>query len=394
VLSAAWLAPHHHGGSSSRRLAAIKTTAKKGPKRDDHNEESFSTQKRWSLFQNSCDGDEDTAKIVSDEESIPISTRTTTRRRDVVIHGLTLAAPAIFWLPLLLSSFPEASMATAETRCDPSDRRCGPDGKLRNNDELLSTTKPIPKVTNRITHVVQLVIYVGERREETGAIRFGLYGEDCPANTRRMLEFLTTRGITGPLKPTKEDDIGLKSAPVSLLEGGIVPNICSGTAVDFGVPSQAKAYAQSRGLVKAGDNFVPQSRPFSDALELEPFPRPHNVAGLISVPLKGIGYGGDVSFLSDDEAFLSAFLITADAAPTLDKDKDNKSSSRRRRRVIGQVIDDDSMKFLNRLATLPTQKKGLIKEVIPGESSGPPLLKVTIRDIGVQKVPPTSQQKS
>jgi cyclophilin family peptidyl-prolyl cis-trans isomerase len=211
---------------------------------------------------------------------------------------------------------------------------------------------------------------IGERREEAVFIRFGLYGDDCPSSVKQMLQFLTT-GLSSMDKETLDNSIGIQTAPVSLIEGGAVPNICSGKAVDFGVPSQSKAYAKSRGLRAAGPNFVPQTPPPSLQIEDE-FPRTHSVAGLVSVPAKGIGYAGATE---DDEAYSSAFLITADEVPALDK---------MGRRVIGQVIDAQSMQFLARLASLPVQrgKNG----IIPGQTSGPPLLKVRVRDVGVQKV--------
>lgn len=142
--------------------------------------------------------------------------------------------------------------------------------------------------------------------------------------------------------------------------------------MDFGVTSQAYAFARSRGLRSAGDEFVSQPKPNPDDTKDDPFLRSHDIAGLISVPAKGIGWEG--FFESDDEAYGSAFQITADAVPSLDKSN----------RVIGQVIDEPSMAFLARLAALPT-KKGF-KGVIPGQNSGPPLLKVTIRDVTVKKV--------
>lgn len=264
---------------------------------------------------------------------------------------------------------PTQAGAEERGRCDAEDVRCQQDGQLGE----APVGRPIPRVTNKITHVVQLIIDVGERREEAGFIRFGLYGEDCPQSTREMLLFLS-RGITSMDGSTLENSIGLEYAPVSLTESGSVPTIYSGKAVDFGVFSQAKAYAKSRGLRTAGPNFVPQNRP--PPIDGESFPRPHEVAGLISIPTKGIGYGGP-NGVPIDEAYASAFTITADATPSLD---DKKS----RQRVIGQVIDDPSMQFLARLASLPVQKgKG---SGIPGAAAGPPLLKVRVREIGVQKV--------
>lgn len=87
-----------------------------------------------------------------------------------------------------------------------------------------------------------------------------------------------------------------------------------------------------------------------------------------------MGYGG-TGFESDDECYESAFLITAKAVPDLD---------RQNRVVIGQILDAESMAFLERLANVPT-KRG-IRGVIPGQTSGPPLPKVTVRQIQVSKV--------
>jgi Cyclophilin type peptidyl-prolyl cis-trans isomerase/CLD len=252
-------------------------------------------------------------------------------------------------------------------RCDATDPRCGPDGQLGE----LPVGKEIPKVTNKITHVAEIVVDIG--REETGVLHLGFYGEDCPGSVSEMLQFLTS-GIVTTNKLVFENGMGIKSAPVSLLQGGKIPDIVPSKLVDFGVPSQSMAYSRSRGLRSAGDEFMPQPRPNPDKVKDDAFPRKHDVAGLISIPSKGIGYGGS-GFEPDDEAYESAFQITADAVPSLDKAN---------RRVIGQVIDAPSMAFLARLASLPT-KKG-IKGVIPGQTSGPPLLKVTVRDVEAKKV--------
>lgn len=83
-------------------------------------------------------------------------------------------------------------------------------------------------------------------------------------------------------------------------------------------------------------------------------------------------YDSDSSNL--DEIYSSAFTITDAPLPLFDKQPPSH-------RVIGQIIDDESMQFLQRLATLPLQKK-----LGKGGSSGPPLLKVRVRDVGVQKV--------
>ena len=75
----------------------------------------------------------------------------------------------------------------------------------------------------------------------------------------------------------------------------------------------------------------------------------------MSIPKNGLGYGG-LGLDSDDEAFASSFQITASNVPAMDKEG---------RKVIGQIMDEESMAFLARLASSPT-KKGL-KGIIPGK---------------------------
>ena len=263
--------------------------------------------------------------------------------------------------------------------CDAKDVLC----RQRNYDQYvdsfqkvkdLAPGQPIPKVTNKITYVAQLIIDIGEERDgDAGYLRFGLYGDDCPGSVKQMLLFLT-RGITSLDRTALADRLEVDTMPVSLGDGnGSVQNVCPGDGVDFGVPSQSKAFAKSKGTRTAGPNFVPQARPLP-TLETEPYPRKHEVAGLVSVPARGIGHGIEADL---DEIFSSAFTITAGATPALD---DPKNLSKRHR-VIGQVIDNESMQFLDRLANLPVQKK-----LGKGGSSGPPLLKVRVRDVDVQRV--------
>lgn len=256
-------------------------------------------------------------------------------------------------------------------RCDATDPRCGPDGKLR--DEA-PTGEPVPSVTNKITKVVELTFVVG-REKEVGVIRLGLYGDDAPASVLQFLQFVT-RGLKTMSELAFENGMGVQSVPVSLLRGGILGQIVPNQRIEFGIPSQAAAYARSKGMSKAGDDFLPQSKP--KPISNEPTLRKHDVAGLLSIPDKGIGFGGS-GFESDDECFASAFQITAAAVPSMDKEG---------RRVIGQVIDATSMQSLARLSSLPT-KKGF-KGVIPGQNSGPPLLRVLLTDTDVLDVPSSS----
>jgi cyclophilin family peptidyl-prolyl cis-trans isomerase len=255
-------------------------------------------------------------------------------------------------------------------RCDPLDPQCGPDGKLRDTP-LKGEPVPemLPGVT--VTHIVVMNVKIG--REETGTIRFGLYGEACPKSVAELVDVLSPSGLITGSKLMLEDGYGVVSAAVTLGKGyGLLTTISPNQRLVFGVPSQAAAYAKSIGSSKAGDAFQPQSRP-REQLNDERSPRDHTVAGLISIPGGGVGYADNSS---DDEAFNSAFEITAGVVPSMDREH---------RKVVGQVLDEESMAFVARLASLPT-KKG-IKGIIPGQNSGPPLLKTIVKDVQVTTTP-------
>jgi len=104
--------------------------------------------------------------------------------RRSLLKKTTRAGTACISIRLLQSMTPDLVLAASDQRCDPVDQRCGADGKLLSDGEEKIRIKPIPRVTNKITQVVQLVVDVGERREEGNFIRFGLYGDDCPINRR------------------------------------------------------------------------------------------------------------------------------------------------------------------------------------------------------------------
>lgn len=273
-------------------------------------------------------------------------------------------------------------------RCDATDPLCGPDGKLR---ESAIVGKPVPTLVPRsdsnsinngndhdpirFTHVAAIQVEVG--RGEIGVLKLGFYGSEAPEAVQQLVDFLSPTGLSGAVASSRQQQskIGLTQPTVSLQNGGVVTGIVPQSTVEFGVPSQAGAFAKSLGRSKAGDSFVPQPRP--SPLRDTSIIRLHDCAGLISVPGQGLGYGGS-GFESNDKCYESAFLITADAAPALD--------NKRSRVVVGQVLDAESMAFLERLANVPT-KRG-IRGVIPGQTSGPPLPKVVVRQVQVSKVAP------
>ena len=213
----------------------------------------------------------------------------------------------------------------------------------------------------KITDVIELTLTVGVGSTvATNVIRIGLYGDKCPELVKEMTD-LCGRGIV-----TSQDL--LLGAPVRLGQGfGSLTFIRPEERLEFGIPSQKVAYAKSIRKAKAPDEFLPQPRPSGDRLDRvknEQSARLHNVAGLVSVPANGIGYGGGL-LGKDDEAYSSAFQITASSVPDMDKEG---------RKVIGQLIDDNSMNALARLAGSPTRK------MLPGQNGGSPLIKVTVDD--------------
>ncbi len=230
-----------------------------------------------------------------------------------------------------------------------------------------------------ITHVVQMSFSIG-RSDEDCIVRLGLYGNDVAASVEEFLSIVSPAGLKTTSDLMFENGMGVDAIPVSLTRGGILGQIVPGQRLDIGIPLQSAAYARSKGMSNAGENFVPQPRPRE--LRDVPVLRKHDAAGLLSVPAKGIGYGG-TGFESEDECFESSFQITASAIPTMDKEN---------RRVIGQVIDATSMASLARLASLPT-KKGF-RGVIPGQNSGPPLKKVVLDDIQVAAVKSKTTEES
>ncbi|KAL7523739.1 hypothetical protein ACHAWF_000649 [Thalassiosira exigua] len=156
--------------------------------------------------------------------------------------------------------------------------------------------------------------------------------------------------------------------------GGSLTYVRPEERLEFGVSSQKAAYAKSLRKARAPDEFVPQPRPSGQRLESargERSARSHDVAGLISLPKEGIGYGSTFLGVKDDEAYSSAFQITATSVPDMDKEG---------RKVIGQLIDSQSMDLLARLAGSPTRK------MLPGQNGGTPLIKVSVDDSAIFSV--------
>lgn len=269
-------------------------------------------------------------------------------------------------------------------RCDPSDPMCGPNGKLRTSPLVGKLVPELPTTSTVFSHVASIEISIG--RNEIGTIKVGLYGNECPRSVSELIDFLSSDGLSTLDSRSQQNTIGSVSVPVSLSRGGMVTSIVPQASIDLGVPLQSNAYARSLGISKVSDTFIPQPRPNPAVTENDLYVRQHDCAGLVSIPSKGIGYGG-TGFESDDEAYESAFLITNDAIPVFDSQR-----KQQQRRVIGQVIDAASMSFLERLTNLPTNRG--IRGVIPGQTSGPPLVKTVVHDIKIAKVTPPPENST
>lgn len=264
-------------------------------------------------------------------------------------------------------------------RCDATDPRCGPDGSLK---DAPPSGQPIPKQIDdngnelKITNIVNIDMSIG--RSEQGTLTIGLYGNTCPNSVAQMLDFFSENIYSGGILTTSklmlEDGLGVQTTPVSFIKGGNLQLIYPENRLDFGIASQAVSYARAKRLSKAPESFVPQPRPNKEGITEENTARSHNVAGLLSIPKNGLGYGGS-GLESEDEAFASAFEITANNVPAMDKEN---------RKVIGQLMDETSMQFLQRLVSLPTNKG--LKGVIPGQNAGPPLIKVSVTSVSVSNL--------
>jgi len=243
-------------------------------------------------------------------------------------------------------------------RCDASDPNCGPDGRVR-EEPLVG--KSVPDLSGlEVTHVIDLTLNIGVGSNAyIDTIKMGLYGNNCPELVKEIVDLCGRGGLV----TSKNLLLG---APVRIGDGyGALTYIKPDERLEFGVSSQKVAYAKSIRKAKAPEEFVPEPRPSGERLELvrvESSARQHDVAGLISVPKEGVGYGTFLS-ASDDEAYSNAFQITAAGAPDMDKAG---------RKVIGQLLDAKSMDALARLAGSPTRK------LLPTQKGGAPLIKVVV----------------
>jgi hypothetical protein len=215
-------------------------------------------------------------------------------------------------------------------RCDSTDARCGPDGILR---DAPPSGEPVPEIVSPITNIIEMTCTIG--KNETGTLKLGLYGEACPNSVSQFAAFMSLPGLVTENKLMLEDGYGVASAPVTMARGyGLLDAVVPQQRLAFGIPSQAAAYAKSKGKAKAGDNFRPQPRPNKEAVRGEQSARKHDTAGLLSIPRDGLGYADNSN---DDEAFSLAYEITATSVQAMDKEG---------RKAIGQVLDAKSMTFL------------------------------------------------
>ena len=251
-------------------------------------------------------------------------------------------------------------------------------GKLRDSPaEILPLPPFLEGDLAKITDIVQIDVAIGKQAQsETRTLRIGLYGNAFPTLVKQFLDFTSTDqggGLVSSSPLAFDEGYGVSTAPVSLIVGGLLEYIYPERKLEFGVPSQSAAFAKRKGKSKAPEDFMAQPRPKQAMTDDEDkiVVRKHDSAGLISVPRNGIGYANPNA--PDDEAFSNSFGIISAADSSLDK----------KSKVIGQLVDEESMESITRLVALPTRKG--ITGVIPGQNSGPPLVKVSVRSISISK---------
>jgi len=131
-------------------------------------------------------------------------------------------------------------------RCDATDPRCGPDGKLNDAPpEGAAVPQAVDSDGNelKITNIAQIEVQIG--KSEKGVIRLGLYGEALPASVAQFVEFLEN-GIVTTSKLMLEDGYGVSTGPVSFSTGGALNIIYPQNRLDFGILSQGIAYAKGK----------------------------------------------------------------------------------------------------------------------------------------------------
>jgi len=180
----------------------------------------------------------------------------------------------------------------------------------------------VPEPMADIMHVAAIQLEISHGSQEVGVLILGLYGNLAPGSVQELLDFISDNGLTTLTSTTNANMVGRIMAPVTLKQGGVIDSIVPGLYVSLGVPSQTYANAGSQGMAKV-DGFVPQPQlsPLQVSQDTSNV-HLHLVAGLLSVPNKGLGYssstfsfdGDDV----DDETYASSFLIMASLVPALD----------------------------------------------------------------------------
>jgi len=257
-------------------------------------------------------------------------------------------------------------------RCAASDPTCTTGGAKVESLNAVDFSPPSAPGGEAVSWIVSLTVEVAR---ETAEVRIGLFGDSSRAD--QLLSVFSGKGfVTGP-RLELEPGLGVTSSPLRVVDGAATL-----TALDtqtqrmqFGIKSQAVSFARRQGLRKAPDDFVPQPRPRPlpqeaagpAALSSRPAP------GLLLMDRRGLGWLDEA--VDDDEAFSSLFELTG-----WGRDKAREDAGRV---AVGKCMDEESMRVLHRLATLPVNKKfaGIV-----GATKGPPLVGVKILSARLEEI--------
>lgn len=219
-----------------------------------------------------------------------------------------------------------------KSRCDAADPTCSTNGAVLSEVQV----SPPPQIEGAtVTAVAELEVSIASRLE--GTLQVGLFGEQAPVVTSIFADLAAGTFQSDP-----------DCAPTGFIEGGSEITIKAPYVVIAAPPElQEIALRRRLGLRKTPDDFVAAKPPkVIDAPILTA-----NTAGVLST--KKTGPGDRLEFAIQYEP---AKKIASD------------------RLVLGALMDEDSMRLLRRLATVPV----VAQRAALGGKAGKPIVKVSI----------------
>lgn len=217
-------------------------------------------------------------------------------------------------------------------RCDAADPACSTNGAILSDVQV----PPPPQIEGAtVTAVAELEVSIAARLE--GTLQVGLFGEQAPVVTSMFADLAAGTFQSDP-----------DCEPTGLVEGGSEITIRAPYVIIAAPPElQEIALRRRLGLRKTPEDFVAAKPP-----------------KLIDVPILTANTAGVLSTKKAGPGDRLEFAIQFEPAT-------KKSSDRL---VLGALMDEDSMRLLRRLATVPV----VAERAALGGKAGKPIVKVSI----------------